>query len=222
MMATSMPWFIVLRSIPLSYGYVTYLSVATVTRMRAEARREQLLDATKALVAEAGFHAVSIEAVARQAGITRPIVYRHFDDLPALLEALVERETVRALGQLRQFVPRELGGDPREDLLASLSGYLQAVESDPVTWRLMLVPPEGAPGLLGERIAAGRAAVIGQLAGAIASPDPELTARALSAVADEAARLLLADPQRYPSQRVLGHAHWLLFSASRQTDLGVP
>ena len=39
-----------------------------------------------------GFHAVSIEAVAREAGITRPIVYGHFDDLGGLLEALVERE----------------------------------------------------------------------------------------------------------------------------------
>jgi AcrR family transcriptional regulator len=190
--------------------------------MRAPARREQLLDAAKALVAEAGFHAVSIEAVARRAGITRPIVYRHFDDLGALLEALVERETVRALRQLREFVPRDLGGDPREDLIASLRGYLQAVESDPVTWRLMLVPPEGAPGLLGERIAAGRAAVIGQLAGALASPDPELTARALSSVADEAARLLLSDPRRYPPERILGHARWLLFSATRQSGLGVP
>jgi AcrR family transcriptional regulator len=190
--------------------------VSTVTRMRAPARREQLLDAAKALVNEAGFHAVSIEAVARQAGITRPIVYRHFEDLGALLEALVERETVRALEQLQEFVPRSLGGDPREDLIASLQGYLRAVESDPVTWRLMLVPPEGAPGLLGERIAAGRAAVIGQLAGALASPDPELTARALSAVADEGARLLLSDPRRYPPARILEHARWLLFSATRQ------
>jgi AcrR family transcriptional regulator len=193
--------------------------VSTVTaangRMRAPARREQLLDAAKAVVADEGFHGVSIEAVARRAGITRPIVYRHFDDLSALLDALVERETVRALGQLREFMPRELDGDPREALLASLSGYLQAVESDPVTWRLMLVPPEGAPGLLGERIAAGRAAVIAQL-GAVGTPDPELTARALSAVADEAARLLLSDPDRYPAQRVLDHARWLLFSATRQ------
>jgi AcrR family transcriptional regulator len=190
--------------------------------MKAPARREQLLDATKAVVAEHGFHGVSIEAVARRAGITRPIVYRHFDDLPDLLEALVERETERALAQLRQFVPRSLGGDPREDLLAALGGYLQAVESDPVTWRLMLIPVEGAPGLLGERIAAGRAAVIAQLAGTLASPDPELTARALSAVADEAARLLLADPGRYPPARILDHAGWLLFSAPRQTDLGMP
>ena len=196
--------------------------VSTVTRMKAPARREQLLDATKAVVAEQGFHGVSIEAVARRAGITRPIVYRHFDDLAILLEALIERETVRALGQLQEFVPRELGDDPRQALVASLGGYLRAVESDPVTWRLMLVPPEGAPGLLGERIAAGRAAVIAQLAGTIESPDPELTARALSAVADEAARLVLADPERYPTARVLEHARWLLFSAPRQNDLGVP
>ena len=68
--------------------------------MQAGERREQLLDATKAIVAERGFHAVSIEAVAREAGITRPIVYGHFHDLGGLLEALVTRETARALSQL--------------------------------------------------------------------------------------------------------------------------
>lgn len=197
--------------------------VSTVTRMRAPARREQLLDATKAVVAEDGFHGVSIEAVARRAGITRPIVYRHFDDLAALLDALVERETARALAQLVEFLPSRLGDDPRESLLATFRGYLEAVQSDPVTWRLVLVPPEGAPPLLRERIAAGRAAVVKQLAAAAAgSPDPELTARALSAVADEAARLVLADRDRYPPARLLEHARWLLFSAPRQNGLGVP
>jgi AcrR family transcriptional regulator len=194
--------------------------------MSAGARREHLLDVTKALVADNGFHAVSIEAVARRAGITRPIVYRHFDDLTMLLEALVERETARALAQLRGFLPAELGADPREGLVAALRGYLRAVGSDPVTWRLVLVPPEGAPGLLGERIAAGRAAVVAQLAATIGpaagSPDPELTARALSAVADEAARLVLSDQRRYPPERILDHARWLLFSAPRQTGLGMP
>lgn len=191
--------------------------------MKAPARREHLLDAAKAVVAEADLHAVSIEAVARRAGITRPIVYRHFDDLPALLDALVERETARALAQLVGFMPSHLGDDPRESLLTALRAYLRAVESDPVTWRLVLVPPEGAPVLLRERIAAGRAAVVKQLASAAAgSPDPELTARALSAVADEAARLLLGDPRRYPPERILDHARWLLFEAPRQTGLGMP
>jgi AcrR family transcriptional regulator len=193
----------------------------TTPRMRAQARREQLLDAAKAVVAEHGFHGVSIESVARAAGVTRPIVYRHFDDLGTLLDALVERETLRALLQLREVLPAGA-----EDLLAAFAGYLRAVQSDPVTWRLVLVTPDGAPPLLRERIAAGRAAVVEQLAAAvgprIGTPDAELTARALSAVADEAARLMLDDPRRYPPDRLIAHARWLLFSAPRQIDLGAP
>src|ERR687886_2471053 len=137
-------------------------------RMPAEERREQLLDATKAIVSRDGFHAVSIEAVAREGGVSRPIVYGHFHDLPGLLEALVEREGARALGQLASVLPKDLGaGDPRASLLAGLRGYLAAAEADPVTWRLVLMPPEGAPDVLRERIAQGRAAVVAQLAEAV-------------------------------------------------------
>jgi len=192
---------------------------STASRMSAPERRRQLLDVTRSIVARDGFHAVSIEAVAREAGITRPVVYGHFTDLPGLLEALVDQESERALGQLADVLPRDLAaGDPRELLLGALRGYLAAVEAEPVTWRLVLMPPEGAPPVLRDRIAQGRAAVVDQLAQAISpglgagreSPDPELTARTLSALADEAARLLLTDPERYPAGRLLTHAGWLL------------
>ena len=182
------------------------------TRMQAGQRREQLLDATKTIVAERGFHAVSIEAVAREAGITRPIVYGHFNDLPGLLEALVARETARALGQLS--IPADLSGDPREALLASLRTYLEAVRADPATWRLVLMPPEGAPAILHDLIAQGRAAILEQLAQAVGpgleSPDPELFAHVLSAISDEGARLLLTDPERYPVERIITFAGWLM------------
>src|SRR4051794_36202600 len=187
-------------------GYITvsYGSVTSVRpmRMTAEQRREQLLDATKAIVLEHGFHAVSIEAVARAAGITRPIVYGHFDDLGGLLEALVERESRRALSQLP---------DTYDDLLGALTAYLEAVRTDPDTWRLVLVPQEGAPRLLHERIGAGRAAVIARLAQALPAgsnlPDPELSAHMLSAYADEAARLTL---QGYSVERILDLTRWAL------------
>jgi AcrR family transcriptional regulator len=195
---------------------------ATTTRLSAQARREQLLDATKAIAARDGFHAVSIEAVAREAGITRPIVYGHFQDLPGLLEALVEREGSRALRQLAAVLPSDLGsGDPREQLIAALTGYLEAVRADPGTWRLVLMPQEGAPQVLRRHVARGREAVLAALAEAVRpgfgpprpgreTPDPELTARMLSAVADEAARLLLTDPERYPVQRLAAHGRWVL------------
>jgi AcrR family transcriptional regulator len=184
------------------------------TRMQAGERREQLLDATKTIVAERGFHAVSIEAVAREAGITRPIVYGHFNDLPGLLEALVQRETARALSQLHIVGPDELADDPREPLLASLRTYLEAVRDDPATWRLVLMPPEGAPPILHDLIAQGRAAVLEQLTRAVGprleSPDPELFAHTLSAISDEGARLLLTDPERYPVERIVSFAGWLM------------
>jgi AcrR family transcriptional regulator len=183
--------------------------------MQAGERREQLLDATKRIVAQRGFHAVSIEAVAREAGITRPIVYGHFRDLQGLLEALVDREARRALEQLARVLPRDAGGgDPRETLLAALRGYLEAVRADPATWRLVLMPPEGAPAVMHDHIARGRTAVVEYLAGAVGpgreSPDPELYARMLSAVADEGARLLLTDPERYPVERIAGFARWVM------------
>ena len=187
-------------------------------RMSAEERRAQLLDVTKEIAAADGFHAISIERVAREAGVSRPIVYGHFHDLPGLLEALVERENQRALGQLADVIPHELSGDPAEQLLTTFRGYLEAVRAEPATWRLTLMPPEGAPKVLHESIARGRTAVVEQLALALGPalppaeepPDPELTARMLSALADEGARLLLTDPERFPVERILAQAKWFL------------
>jgi hypothetical protein len=68
--------------------------------------------------------------------------------------------------------------------------------------------------VLRARIAAGRSAVIAQLTEALgpglAAPDPELTARMLSALADEAVRLSLTDPERYDDARILRLAEWIL------------
>ena len=188
--------------------------------MSATERREQLLDVTKTLVGEQGFHNLSIEAIAKRAGITRPVIYAHFEDLDALLEAMLEREALRALTQLGAIMPTELpaGGARKEALLAALRGYLEAIESDPVTWRLVLMPPEGAPHMLREQVERGRDAIVATLAKVVGpglaperpSPDPHLTARLLSALSDEAARLLLSDPDAYPIERLMGHAEWLL------------
>jgi AcrR family transcriptional regulator len=188
--------------------------------MSAAQRREQLLDVTKQLVGEQGFHDLSIEAIAKRAGITRPVIYAHFEDLDALLEAMLEREARRALSQLAAIMPTDLpDGSGRTDaLLGALRGYLEAIQSDPVTWRLVLMPPEGAPRILREQVERGREGVVAALARVVGpglapdrpSPDPPLTARLLSALSDEAARLLLSDSEQYPLDRLMRHAEWLL------------
>ena len=187
--------------------------------MSARDRREQILDATEDIIGDQGFHAVSIEAVARRAGISRPVVYEHFGDLSGLFEALIDRFGDRALQQLASVLPAQLDAtDPREQLLRALRSYLEAAQADPLTWRLVLMPPEGAPEVARDRISSGRAAVLSQLAEAVRpglaggrqTPDPELTARMLSTFADEAVRMILTDPKAYPIERLVAHARWLL------------
>jgi AcrR family transcriptional regulator len=188
--------------------------------MSAAERREQLLDVTKKLVGKQGFHDLSIEAIAKGAGVTRPVIYAHFEDLDALLEAMLEREAMRALTQLAAIMPLELpeGGERKQALLGALRGYLEAIQADPVTWRLVLMPPEGAPHMLREQVERGRDGVVATLAQVVGpglaperpSPDPQLTARLLSALSDEAARLMLSDPGEYPIERLMRHAEWLL------------
>lgn len=186
--------------------------------MSASERREQLLDVAKAIVGARGLHAVTIEAVAREAGISRPIVYGHFRDLTGLLEALVDRESARASEQLMALLPGAPGDATlAETMLATFRGVLEAAVGDPVTWRLVLMPPEGAPEVLRERIADGRNAVIttfspllGPGGAGTGSPDPELTAHALSGMAEEAISLALADSVRFSVDRIVVHADWML------------
>jgi AcrR family transcriptional regulator len=190
----------------------------TSSRLTASERREQLLEVTTRIVAEQGFQAVSIESVARRAGISRPIVYEHFGDLQGLLEAVVEREMSRAFSQVSETALTDLTeGDHRELMLESLRAFLYAVRDHPSTWRLVLMPAEGAPELLRQGLARGRTVVLAQLAQAVRpimraseSPDAELTARVLSAISDEYARLILTDPDRFTPDRLVDHARWLL------------
>ena len=191
----------------------------STARLGAVARREQLLDVTVRLVGEQGFHGISIEAVAAAAGVTRATVYLHFKDLQELLEAMIERETSRALAQFSETALTRLDeGEPQTLMLEALDAYLHAVASQPGTWRLVLMPPEGAPPSLREKIAAGRAEALKRLSAAVQPlvdrnpqmPDAELTARVLSALSDEYARLILTEPGRYPIERLLGHARWWL------------
>jgi AcrR family transcriptional regulator len=199
--------------------------------MAGAQRREQLLDVTADLITQDGFAAVSIQAVARRAGITRPIIYEHFGDLTGLLEAVIEREMARALSQVRATrLPALATGDPIELMLGSLRSYLTAVERNPTTWRLVLLPPEGAPELLRTSILQGRRTVLDSMIDAVdpglkpgsGGPDPELTARLLSAMADEYARLVLADPRHYAPERLLAHARWFLEQHGRLSPVAGP
>lgn len=196
-------------------------------RLPPAERREQLLDAALRIIAERGYSAVSIEAVAREAGVSRPVVYGLFADLGDLLTALLEREEQLALGQLAEAVPVTLGErDPDQVVVDGILAFLRAVSDKPISWRVILLPVEGAPQALRERMERSRGAVIEQVErlvawglerrGGPAGLDVELMARILVVLGEEAGRLVLTDPERFPPERHGHMAQTLLAAVSRE------
>ncbi len=194
-----------------------HLSGGRTGRLTREERREQLLDVTRAIVGADGFHAVSIDRVAREAGISRPIVYEHFEDLAGLLQALLLREGLRARAQIDALIPARAPNLPVDEvLLETLGAYLEAVASDPITWRLMLMPPEGAPAFVRTQVEDARATVVARLTellepgGTFLVRDPELFADAVLALAVHWSRLMLLHPERFDRGRILASASWTI------------
>ena len=66
-------------------------------RMTGTERREQLLGVGRRLFAERGFDGTSIEEIAAQAGVSKPVVYEHFGGKEGLYAVVVDREVERLL-----------------------------------------------------------------------------------------------------------------------------
>jgi AcrR family transcriptional regulator len=183
-------------------------------RMAPAQRREQLLDAALEVVLEQGYAGVSIEAIARTAGVTRPVIYDHFSNLEGLIHALIEREERYALGQLAEVVAGPESPHPTDlgTLLADgLPYFFDALLNRPATWRIILLPLEGTPRIVRKHVEANRALVLARFeevmrtamrAGELSSElDIELAARAVMGFAEDAGRMVLTDPAGHAPNR---------------------
>ena len=180
--------------------------------MPPEQRREQLIDAALSVILEQGYGGVSIEAIARAAGVTRPVIYDHFPNLGTLLHALVEREERVSREQLERVVPDDPGdSDPVEVLAGSVRRFLDAVTARPATWRIILLPLEGTPAIVRQHVETHRAKILERIERLVhwainrnelpSDLDVELTARAIRDLGQEAGRMVLTDPERYSPDR---------------------
>lgn len=181
-------------------------------RLPREERREQLLDAALALIAEHGYGGASMEAVAREADISKTVVYDAFGDRHGMLKALLEREQERVLTAIAAAMPTPpLSGDPAELLKSGFTSVLEAVRDNPDTWRLILLPADGTPRAVRAEVDRHRTRILRQLEPMVAwgAPrlglgelDHELAAETILALVENAARLTLTQPRKYPPERI--------------------
>ena len=115
-----------------------------------EPRREQLLNAADRVIQREGPGA-SMNAIAAEAGITKPILYRHFGDRTGLIRALTERHTGGLLTAVRAALNEPL--ERRDRVEHVLDTYLAGIESRPQVYRLLTHPEAGDPTGAGNALA---------------------------------------------------------------------
>ncbi|WP_020667576.1 TetR/AcrR family transcriptional regulator [Amycolatopsis nigrescens] len=103
-------------------------ATAPAKRLRRAERREQILAAATEAFARAGFAATGLDDVAAEAGITRVILYRHFESKNELYRAVLDRARERFA---------EAIGDGHRYSEAGLAGMVGWAERDPAGFRLL-------------------------------------------------------------------------------------
>src|SRR6185437_10612100 len=113
---------------------------------RADAARNRttILAAAEGLVAECGAQCVTMDQVARAAGVGKGTLFRHFGDRSGLMRALLdERERALQEGFIRGPAPLGPGAPARERLVAFGERMLEHIE---IQGDLLVAAERGAPG----------------------------------------------------------------------------
>jgi AcrR family transcriptional regulator len=113
--------------------------------MTGRERREQLLNVGRALFAEKGFEATSIEEIASRAGVSKPVVYEHFGGKEGLYAVVVDREMSDLLDRLTTALS---AGHPRTLVEQAALALLTYIEEETDGFRILSrdSPVAGATG----------------------------------------------------------------------------
>jgi AcrR family transcriptional regulator len=177
----------------------------TVSRMTRPQRRRQVLDVAAKIVAEGGASDLTMERLAKEAGVTKPIVYDHFENSNAVLAALLEEGFTDAETEIDHVVLEDLPMEERMRQVAHIA--FAAISANPAA--LVLVANQiSDPELEARRqeLRDGRvkkAAMVWETELDLA--DAELVMQMLFAAAEEAGRQFVrSDRHREVFERILG------------------
>jgi AcrR family transcriptional regulator len=93
---------------------------------RAE-REERMLDAAETVFGSRGFHAASMDEIARRSGITKALLYQYFGSKEGLCEATVDRGVARLFAALEEATSEAAPG--MGQVAAFVQGYFDYVEA---------------------------------------------------------------------------------------------
>lgn len=109
-------------------------------RLTHEQRREQLLAASLIAFATRGVELTTMDTIAIQAGVSKPLVYRHFANRMEALLAVVEQQAAALISSLEEA---GVGGGGLRPLIVE---YLAFAQRSPAAFRLLFHMVDGSAG----------------------------------------------------------------------------
>ena len=111
-------------------------------RLSAKERRSLIEEAAARLFAERGYAATTVDDIAAAAGVSKPMLYRHFESKQELQMKLLEhRRDELAAAPLDSFLHGQ--GEPQERLPAMIDAWFAHVEQHPDTARVLFQDATG-------------------------------------------------------------------------------
>lgn len=167
-----------------------------------------MLDAALRVFIGHGYRGTSMQAIADEAGVTKPVVYECFRTKDKLLLTLLDREEDRLLRGITAALPTDLASDDVETVVASaLRAFLSAASQAPDAWRVVFEFQHGSGSVVADRVRDARGLILDRLRGLVSSYLEEadiadaarktpVVAELLASVAESCARMLVV--HEYP------------------------
>lgn len=140
--------------------------MAMQTRLSRNQRRARLLHAAESLFTKKGYRRTEIRQIVEAAGVTKPMLYRHFPGGKSeIFLAVLNGHIERLLSALWGAMGSET--DPRERLHNGIRAFVDFAEENPEGFRLLAQATPEVDGALGDRVREVRAVIAGGLVNTI-------------------------------------------------------
>ena len=102
------------------------MATPAYTRLQVDERRRQLLEQATQLFATHGYDELSMAKIAREAGVSKPLLYHYFPNKRELFEAVLGQAAEEHLARVRtdESLP------PAEQLTSALSSFLTWIDGN--------------------------------------------------------------------------------------------
>jgi AcrR family transcriptional regulator len=134
-------------------------------------REPQILEVAGRVFAARGYHAASMDEIAAQADVTKPMIYAYFGSKESLYVAYIERSGRELLDRMRQAA--DPGAAPGARLQAGMLEFLGFVAERRDGWQVLYSEAAVRGGPLAEEVATLRAAIAGIIRRLLTETIPE-------------------------------------------------